>query len=291
MGARAPRGSRSCPTWPGERTPHADPDARGAFTGLSLRHDRGALVRAVLEGVAFGLRDSLDLVAEMGGRARRRPRLGRRRAQRPVAADRGLGAGAAAGAHGGRRGRRVRRGPARRGGRRGVDRRGGGGGGDRAARPAWSSRWRSGSSPTARAASASGRCIRRSTCDPPRRVSAGDAQEDPCRRVRARLGRCTEEAPWAPTPTTRRCSWWPRRSRAAAAGCSTPPTRRSSGPTRCSEETVERMGEEGVDAAGDTGEADPLLAIQDALADLRGRRDRAVHPRRRRDQLARGGPG
>jgi xylulokinase len=47
----------------GERTPHADPDARGAFTGLSLRHDRGALVRAVLEGVAFGLRDGLDLVA------------------------------------------------------------------------------------------------------------------------------------------------------------------------------------------------------------------------------------
>ncbi len=48
----------------GERTPHADPDARGAFTGLSLRHDRGALVRAVLEGVAFGLRDGLDLVSE-----------------------------------------------------------------------------------------------------------------------------------------------------------------------------------------------------------------------------------
>src|SRR4051794_36344545 len=46
----------------GERTPHADADARGSFTGLSLRHDRGALVRAVLEGVAFGLRDSLDLV-------------------------------------------------------------------------------------------------------------------------------------------------------------------------------------------------------------------------------------
>jgi len=49
----------------GERTPHADPDARGSFTGLSLRHDRGALVRAVLEGVAFGLRDSLDLVAAL----------------------------------------------------------------------------------------------------------------------------------------------------------------------------------------------------------------------------------
>jgi xylulokinase len=50
----------------GERTPHADPDARGAFAGLSLRHDRGALVRAVLEGVALGLRDSLDLIAELG---------------------------------------------------------------------------------------------------------------------------------------------------------------------------------------------------------------------------------
>jgi xylulokinase len=51
----------------GERTPHADPDARGAFVGLSVRHDRGALVRAVLEGVAFGLRDSLDLIGGLGG--------------------------------------------------------------------------------------------------------------------------------------------------------------------------------------------------------------------------------
>ena len=50
----------------GERTPHADPDARAAFTGLSLRHDRGALARAVLEGVAFGLRDSLELLRELG---------------------------------------------------------------------------------------------------------------------------------------------------------------------------------------------------------------------------------
>jgi xylulokinase len=50
----------------GERTPHADPDARGSFTGLSLRHDRGALTRAVLEGVAYGLRDSLDLLRELG---------------------------------------------------------------------------------------------------------------------------------------------------------------------------------------------------------------------------------
>jgi xylulokinase len=50
----------------GERTPHADPDVRAAFHGLSLEHDRGALARAVLEGVAFGLRDSLDLVRELG---------------------------------------------------------------------------------------------------------------------------------------------------------------------------------------------------------------------------------
>ena len=50
----------------GERTPHADPDARGSFTGLSLRHDRGALVRAVLEGVAYGLRDSLELLRQLG---------------------------------------------------------------------------------------------------------------------------------------------------------------------------------------------------------------------------------
>ena len=51
----------------GERTPHADPSARAAFTGLELRHDRGAFVRAVLEGVAFGLRDSLELVRGLGG--------------------------------------------------------------------------------------------------------------------------------------------------------------------------------------------------------------------------------
>jgi xylulokinase len=50
----------------GERTPHADPNARGAFVGLTLRHDRGALVRAVLEGVAYGLRDSLELLRGLG---------------------------------------------------------------------------------------------------------------------------------------------------------------------------------------------------------------------------------
>jgi xylulokinase len=57
----------------GERTPYPDPDARGAFTGLSVRHDRGALWRAMLEGVAFGLRDSLELLRGLGVQ----PRVGR----------------------------------------------------------------------------------------------------------------------------------------------------------------------------------------------------------------------
>jgi xylulokinase len=61
-------GLQFAPYLSGERTPHADPDARAAFTGLELRHDRGALVRAVLEGVAYGLRDSLELLRELGVR-------------------------------------------------------------------------------------------------------------------------------------------------------------------------------------------------------------------------------
>ena len=50
----------------GERTPHADPLARGAFVGLTVDHGRSHLVRAVLEGVAFGLRDSFDLMRSAG---------------------------------------------------------------------------------------------------------------------------------------------------------------------------------------------------------------------------------
>jgi xylulokinase len=50
----------------GERSPHPDPLARGAFVGLTLGHDRRHLTRAVLEGVAFGLRDGLDLMIEAG---------------------------------------------------------------------------------------------------------------------------------------------------------------------------------------------------------------------------------
>jgi xylulokinase len=45
----------------GERTPHADPFARGCFIGLTLAHQRGHLVRSVLEGVTYSLRDSLEI--------------------------------------------------------------------------------------------------------------------------------------------------------------------------------------------------------------------------------------
>jgi xylulokinase len=50
----------------GERSPHPDPLARGAFVGLTLGHDRRHLTRAVLEGVAFGLRDGLDQMIAAG---------------------------------------------------------------------------------------------------------------------------------------------------------------------------------------------------------------------------------
>ncbi|HSJ34964.1 MAG TPA: xylulokinase [Acidimicrobiia bacterium] len=50
----------------GERTPHPDPLARGAFVGLTVRHDLRHMTRAVLEGVAFGLKDGLDLMTEAG---------------------------------------------------------------------------------------------------------------------------------------------------------------------------------------------------------------------------------
>jgi xylulokinase len=68
---RRPSGSDGllfAPYLAGERTPHPDPDARGAFVGLSVGHDRGALWRAMLEGVAYGLRDSLQLLRELGAR-------------------------------------------------------------------------------------------------------------------------------------------------------------------------------------------------------------------------------
>jgi xylulokinase len=50
----------------GERTPHLDPRARGAFVGLTLRHGRGHMTRAVMEGVAFSLRDGLEIMRGLG---------------------------------------------------------------------------------------------------------------------------------------------------------------------------------------------------------------------------------
>jgi xylulokinase len=50
----------------GERSPYPDPRARGAFVGLTVQHDRRHLTRAVLEGVAFGLRDGMDLMLKAG---------------------------------------------------------------------------------------------------------------------------------------------------------------------------------------------------------------------------------
>jgi xylulokinase len=50
----------------GERTPHRDASLRGAFLGLSLAHTRAHLTRAVLEGVCFALRDSVEILRELG---------------------------------------------------------------------------------------------------------------------------------------------------------------------------------------------------------------------------------
>ena len=67
--AEVPAGSDGLyflPYLSGERSPYPDPLARGAFIGLTVSHDRRHLARAVLEGVAFGLRDGLDLMLEAG---------------------------------------------------------------------------------------------------------------------------------------------------------------------------------------------------------------------------------
>jgi xylulokinase len=49
----------------GERTPHLDPNARAAFIGITASHTQAHFIRAVLEGVAFSLRDTLTLFAEL----------------------------------------------------------------------------------------------------------------------------------------------------------------------------------------------------------------------------------
>ncbi len=66
--AKVPAGSDGllwAPYLMGERTPHLDPNARGAMVGLTASHTRGHVVRSILEGVAFSLRDSFTLFAEM----------------------------------------------------------------------------------------------------------------------------------------------------------------------------------------------------------------------------------
>lgn len=65
---RAPGAVRFLPYLSGERTPHNDPSIRGSLTGLAAATDRGDLTRAVLEGVAFGLADSLAALHRTGAR-------------------------------------------------------------------------------------------------------------------------------------------------------------------------------------------------------------------------------
>lgn len=67
--AAVPPGSEGLiflPYLSGERTPHRDPLARGGFIGLTTRHGRGHLVRAVMEGVTYSLRDGLEIMRGMG---------------------------------------------------------------------------------------------------------------------------------------------------------------------------------------------------------------------------------
>ena len=67
--AEIPAGSEGLQFLPylsGERTPYPDPFARGAFIGLTLRHNRAHMTRAVLEGVTFGLKDSFTLIQKAG---------------------------------------------------------------------------------------------------------------------------------------------------------------------------------------------------------------------------------
>lgn len=69
LAEQAPAGAEGLlflPYLSGERTPHGDPHARGVFCGLTLRHGKSHLVRAVVEGVTFGMRDSLEIIRALG---------------------------------------------------------------------------------------------------------------------------------------------------------------------------------------------------------------------------------
>jgi len=70
--ASVPAGSEGLfflPYLTGERTPHPDPNARGAFIGLNIRHTKAHLTRSVLEGVAYSLRDCYELISNLGIKA------------------------------------------------------------------------------------------------------------------------------------------------------------------------------------------------------------------------------
>ena len=85
--ATAPAGSAGLfflPYLTGERSPHPDPLARGAFIGLTSRHSRAHMTRAVLEGVAFGLKDSFTLIAQAGLPAQFEARVSGGGAKSPV---------------------------------------------------------------------------------------------------------------------------------------------------------------------------------------------------------------
>jgi xylulokinase len=72
--ALVPAGSRGLLTLPyfaGERTPLFDPDARGIIAGLTTGHGRAELYRAALEGIAYGVRHNLEVMAAAGGSAGR----------------------------------------------------------------------------------------------------------------------------------------------------------------------------------------------------------------------------
>jgi xylulokinase len=86
LAATAPAGSDGLlclPYFAGERTPLNDPDARGMFAGLSLRHTRAHLCRAVLEGIGHGFRQNLEVMAEMGAAPRRLVAVGGGTQNRP----------------------------------------------------------------------------------------------------------------------------------------------------------------------------------------------------------------
>ncbi|MGY4687959.1 xylulokinase [Petrotoga sp. DB-2] len=50
----------------GERTPHWDPDAKGVFFGLKMKHNKAHMIRAIMEGVSYSIKESMDIIRELG---------------------------------------------------------------------------------------------------------------------------------------------------------------------------------------------------------------------------------